>query len=158
LSGRPICTAVWNHGGNIYAVGTADRIELYDYRGIFQSCFSASEACYLAGSSVQWDPSDRSLAVESDEGQLHVIDVSTGQCTPIGPETDMMLGGGRQYSWSRDSSTIAVAAQEGVYFAPAQHGDAQLLVPGLHFGVSMSPADDIFVISSADLSFRYETH
>jgi hypothetical protein len=150
LSGQRICTAVWNRAGDAYAVGTADRIELYDCRGTFQSQFPAPEACYLAGSSVQWAPSDRSLAIQSDEGQFYVIEVSTGKCTRIGPGLDEILGGGRQYSWSRDGSTIAVAAQEGVYFTPAGQGDAQLLVPGLHFGVSMSPTDDIFVISSTD--------
>jgi Trypsin-like peptidase domain len=149
LSGRRVCSAVWNHAGSSYAVANDTRVELYDASATYQTQFPAPEACYLAGRNVQWAPDDRKLAVLADQGELNVIDVETAHPIDVGSDIGMQ-GLGQKYSWSRDGSTIAIATLDGVFFAPADGGESRLVVPRWHSDVSMSPVEDIFAVSLTD--------
>jgi hypothetical protein len=147
LSGRRICSAVWNHAGTSYAVASDSRVELYDASATYETQFPAPEACYLAGRNVQWGPDDRKLAVLADQGELYVIDVETAYPIRVGSDAEES---GRRYAWSRDGSTIAIATLPGVVFAPADGGESRLVIPSWHSDVSMSPVEDIFVVTLTD--------
>jgi WD40 repeat protein len=140
LSGRSVCTAVWNHAGTTYAVGTEDSVELYNVSGSFQRQFAAPSACYLSGGKVQWSPADDMLAILTDHGALEVIDVATGERRPAGASLERPW----QISWSHDGSMIAVSGG-GLSLVRVADGIPLLVSSEGYFGVGMSPVEDIFV-------------